>query len=895
MKKSLIPLILIVVMQASAFAKSEPKLIMGFENGEQNGADGKPLWECKPKSGGDVLWKHDYSSCNLMVRNDKACASQGNAAGVFEIFEKTVPNDKMITFAAERWQSFDWAYGKVKYLDPNNMIYGEMEGPADWNSTRFYTIFSMFKNLQRMGDKKDWSGYDKLWIDVKSPNKATIRVFIEDFTKRSSYQHFEIDPGEYRTISFDLKSAIWSSKLDPSNICDIDIQLRNFAGPGPVFFDNIRLVNDGEKSAFPIVSDASPVFDCGFYSQYRPPHEMPPADTYVAKDRKMGAVEERITLAFKDIKQAIDYPTLFYISALDADRAVLGTSDRFFRGFAFFSKDGLKNVGDISSKPGLMTDLQPEWKWGEVYTDPCTAKGWEGRCGMALNFPDQQLRGASYMSNMTWCGSAGGGSGVPFFGWVLKVVSPKKDGWGVYPRPVSREERAKMPVPQDLDAVIVGDDTRGCVSWCHTTSLPSGRLWAAWKTNTKNSQYGWRVRTSLSDDLVNWKHPDCGTTLGPKDYPCGNYLTILPFGKDSVIIPSPEQEFMNIYSSDGTSPWKSLGKINIGWENQGLSVVPFSDKEFFAVWGESKKDEKETGKIIVWSVKNGTASKIEGHAASGLSKIKPMSSKFCAATLCGETLYLFWLDGANKSVMMQGFSLVKRSWDKAREIWRESEAERMPFAIAVAENSLPNCIMPSWNSRTFTAADPTKGTNNIWVARLSPSPEHLTRDKDLDGLDDESETKLGTDPTNPDCDGDTLFDGQEVNLTYTDPKKTDTDGDCDDDALELYAYSNPSDPKKMASKSIPQELIASATPTTGKAPLSVALDASGSQNLGIRWELGTKGSDYQLGVRKESENLVVHGQRAVYTFQKPGTYTVKAISENTKGAKSEKEFKINVQ
>src|SRR4051794_7948892 len=52
---------------------------------------------------------------------------------------------------------------------------------------------------------------------------------------------------------------------------------------------------------------------------------------------------------------------------------------------------------------------------------------------------------------------------------------------------------------------------------------------------------------------------------------------------------------------------------------------------------------------------------------------------------------------------------------------------------------------------------------------------HAVTDSDRDGLTDEVEAKLGTNPTNPDSDGDGLGDGEEVLLWLTDPLEVDTD------------------------------------------------------------------------------------------------------------------------
>jgi len=61
-------------------------------------------------------------------------------------------------------------------------------------------------------------------------------------------------------------------------------------------------------------------------------------------------------------------------------------------------------------------------------------------------------------------------------------------------------------------------------------------------------------------------------------------------------------------------------------------------------------------------------------------------------------------------------------------------------------------------------------------------------DTDGDGLTDEEEIALGTDPNNADTDGDGLTDGEEVNEYNTDPLQADTDGDGLSDGDEVNSY-----------------------------------------------------------------------------------------------------------
>ena len=80
-------------------------------------------------------------------------------------------------------------------------------------------------------------------------------------------------------------------------------------------------------------------------------------------------------------------------------------------------------------------------------------------------------------------------------------------------------------------------------------------------------------------------------------------------------------------------------------------------------------------------------------------------------------------------------------------------------------------------------------------------PDCLTnkssKDSDKDGLTDDEEDQYGTDPFEPDSDGDNLFDREEVKVWHTNPLNPDSDNDGYLDGSEVDSGYNPLGPGKL--------------------------------------------------------------------------------------------------
>lgn len=97
----------------------------------------------------------------------------------------------------------------------------------------------------------------------------------------------------------------------------------------------------------------------------------------------------------------------------------------------------------------------------------------------------------------------------------------------------------------------------------------------------------------------------------------------------------------------------------------------------------------------------------------------------------------------------------------------------------------------SWNNALSVIAD--ENDSNLTDNEVTLNSTVLP-DQDGDGLDDDLETSIGTNPLLPDTDGDGLSDGDEVLVYGTNPTQRDGDGDGFGDDVELGVGTNANDP-----------------------------------------------------------------------------------------------------
>lgn len=98
-----------------------------------------------------------------------------------------------------------------------------------------------------------------------------------------------------------------------------------------------------------------------------------------------------------------------------------------------------------------------------------------------------------------------------------------------------------------------------------------------------------------------------------------------------------------------------------------------------------------------------------------------------------------------------------------------------------------------YNNTNLYADENNDGYYNLGIGIIFVSGSGSS-DKDGDGLTKSQEKEIGTDPNNPDTDGDGLNDGEEFKTYFTNPLNPDSDGDSLKDGEEVRNYKT--DPNK---------------------------------------------------------------------------------------------------
>ena len=171
-----------------------------------------------------------------------------------------------------------------------------------------------------------------------------------------------------------------------------------------------------------------------------------------------------------------------------------------------------------------------------------------------------------------------------------------------------------------------------------------------------------------------------------------------------------------------------------------------------------------------------------------------------------------------------------------------------------------------------------------YVRIFEPSESPSNNDSDSDGLTDEYEVSIGTDPYDSDSDDDGLDDGREIELG-TDPTNFDSDGDGFGDGSEVTAGTDPTDPfsNPEIASSGRLEVPAFAEHMSGIGLFS-GWKCEG-QNISIQFEDGTSlpvayGTDRADTATVCGDSNNGFGLLFNFNLLGSGTHTVKALADD---------------
>lgn len=123
------------------------------------------------------------------------------------------------------------------------------------------------------------------------------------------------------------------------------------------------------------------------------------------------------------------------------------------------------------------------------------------------------------------------------------------------------------------------------------------------------------------------------------------------------------------------------------------------------------------------------------------------------------------------------------------------------FALALVIAVVIFMIQSRQSSQTNSNIDNTQNpainsTTNIVINGV-PQEQPAIPDDDGDGISNDKEASLGTNPQSADSDNDALSDYDEVEVFKSDPLKADTDGDGNADGAEVDNGYSPTDDTKL--------------------------------------------------------------------------------------------------
>jgi len=368
----------------------------------------------------------------------------------------------------------------------------------------------------------DWSGYDYLWIDVRTnATDLKIKIQLEDqeIEPFVTAEYAIPDSGAWYTLQFDLNAALSARGLDLQHLASIQI---TYTSPNTtssfwrkVYADNFRLVTSGESAQFPILQSLMN------FALPPLPAAVAPYVPDISPDLTTLTAVDTVYYEAPSVSDSISLAPCGFINAFDKNNIAIGFS-RFYSQISALKWDKY-TAGALFTRNG--------------------GQAWEGSHGinrhdtLAVIWPESGIGAvlenhASFMlSSYGCCGPYGTGPRQ----FIHKYNFKGSAGW----------------VPDKL-LTCIDADMRHCGPFGSFISLPSGRWWVAlgnrartWDTDiypdkrfTVNAKYSddqgaswhsWRVAQGKSSEIPGIGYGNTGgrTYARPIIVPFNNHVAVL--------------------------------------------------------------------------------------------------------------------------------------------------------------------------------------------------------------------------------------------------------------------------------------------------------------------------------------------------------------------------------
>ncbi len=515
----------------------------------------------------------------------------------------------------------------------------------------------------------DWSGYDRLWIDVFSEDGVLrVRTELEDDKLPEPVRRaFDVPKGRWVTLEIDLAAAVDAVHLDLENVRVLDMLVieRLDAPQGSrIRVDNIRLAREGAESEHPVLRDETPI------------------------KLKVHPVGDLVELEALDIART-EPPEEGAVGRIARERrAAYGLMSAMDRAIGRFGDGGVVLV--MASQAFVSLDGGLTWT------------GLDGQPDGTLYSRDHRghhraaalVEGPNFFAAYTTNRCAGGAGRTA----------------NKFSRGVRGDERWTLG-PE----VVIDSSTRHCHAGFSLARTNEGILWSAWNHRGTDLSRRWALeaRTRWSpDDGRTWLTTACNGIVGPQ-LPNSGGVLLAPVGEEQVaifwrhgnrnlVMAHSEPIRLEVDEIQGDRVWLDGGSrqgLELGVE--GLLTLP--DDRHLVLRVISVEDERS--ETVVMGDAPGANEIEEGQEVVAMRWSSPITIADgdanrrgpCSATVVGDDLFVatsahrhspssvYCYDGEQVTeVSPEGFEfpnpLLVNAGGKLAMVWREGE-NAVRFAI----------------------------------------------------------------------------------------------------------------------------------------------------------------------------------------------------------------------